>query len=348
SDENESRITVSNSAGHQLANVSLKMIQSSDHVYAQRWNYPPVFLLPRDEWVSGLTHGRATYRDREIMALDPDHAIRLDVTYDDRHTVCERRHSKDDWRMLQPVGGPADESTVESLLNAVSPLRAKGYARSPTDKRQKYGLDAPWMELRITCNDRAGDKQRSGKDQIHVLSIGLRREDYPSGYYAMLNHERPIFILSEYFVNRLQSDLASRTIAEVDNLRSVTITTGGETYYFEHDSSEERWQTDGETEPDDELHDALSELRDLLQDFQADRVSDYVISDPAEYGFNDPTMTIEFSDEFTGGKKIIVGDALSDEQRYVRSSVTGFATVVSSEAGRIIRELKTALSAGQD
>ncbi len=353
-------VRIQNASDQPLARCSFGKSNARGHTNVQRWGYPSVLTVPTKNWVSALKRGRRALQDHRVASISPEQIRRIELTYGKNNFVCERDDADSRWNLIHPVSGPADDPTISSLLESLSPLRTRGYASFSAQNVDRYGLDDPSLQLRITSvpesaethprsarpdNDR-DDAPTPTDQQTFGLRVGTFHEKYPSGYYATwgkIEGARRVFILPDDIVQQLRSDLASKQIARVKKLRSLTITAGGQSVRLDHNPADNAWRTREGLELKGRTKEKLSRLAQLMKNFRARKVADCVISDAAEYGFDDPVMRIQFSDEFTSGKKLILGKALPDGSRYVRSPATGYAAVISPANAKTLITIQTTL-----
>jgi hypothetical protein len=95
------------------------------------------------------------------------------VRWKDGHVVLAREDGA--WRLREPIEGPADPSTVQTLLSNLSFLRASGFADHPLPDSES-GLDHPELVVELTLAPAAegGEKRRASLAMGKLLPGGDR------------------------------------------------------------------------------------------------------------------------------------------------------------------------------
>jgi hypothetical protein len=106
-------------------------------------------------------------REKRILRFDAGAAQRVTLRWPGGHVALAR--GPDGWKLEDPIAGPADETTVEELLNDLSFLRASGFVDAPTPE-QAGTLATPELEVEL-----AVDPEEKGKEPRRLLlAIGGR------------------------------------------------------------------------------------------------------------------------------------------------------------------------------
>ncbi|MFI5216426.1 MAG: DUF4340 domain-containing protein [Candidatus Limnocylindria bacterium] len=118
--------------------------------------------------VNALGKSLDELREKRILRFDAGGARRVTVSWQGGHVVLARGDDKS-WKLEEPMVGPADETTVEGLLNDLSFLRASGFVDAP-DPEQEKALAAPELEveLMVTSVEKGEELRRL------TLAIGAR------------------------------------------------------------------------------------------------------------------------------------------------------------------------------
>ena len=94
-----------------------------------------------------LERGLDDLRDRRVLNFDRASIDGIDARWPGGHVKLQRGESG--WRLVEPVDGPADDTTVDTLLSNLSYLRADSFddvVRPDT----KTGLDRPALEVTLS------------------------------------------------------------------------------------------------------------------------------------------------------------------------------------------------------
>jgi len=117
--------------------------------------------------VNALTKSLDELRDKRVLRFDVGSVERATLRWPAAHVVLSRGEAG--WRLEEPLVGPADATTVESLLNDLSFLRASGFVDAPTPAEQR-AFEHPELEVELTLKAEA-----EGKEAGRVLlTIGAR------------------------------------------------------------------------------------------------------------------------------------------------------------------------------
>jgi hypothetical protein len=99
-------------------------------------------------------------RDKRVSHFDTAAVDRVEVRWRGGGRVVLAR-AGEGWRLLEPIEGPADSTTVESLLTDLSFLRATGFVDAPPPDAE-VGLDDP--EFAVTLTGATADAADGGAE----------------------------------------------------------------------------------------------------------------------------------------------------------------------------------------
>jgi hypothetical protein len=112
----------------------------------------PVFMLGAKD-VLDFSKTTTDLRDKSVVAsFDLKEVKRVRVTVGGKAMLLERR-GDDEWRVLEPVKGPAKEGKVTSLLLTLRSLRWKEIAAADGAAAARFGLDKPEVEVTVLKAD---------------------------------------------------------------------------------------------------------------------------------------------------------------------------------------------------
>ena len=313
--------------------------QSDGTLYAQRPGFAPVLSFPAEEYIQNLLTGRLALLNRMVLQEPETRALKVDLSYDDRNFVCERKSANSPWRLLEPVETDVDTATLDEILFDFEKLQAKTFAaESPTDLA-KFGLAEPAVSISVTYapEEESGDEQKkaSGDSQrapyTRTLMIGERSEGQPAGYYATLQSSDRVFVVQDSVVKNLRVNLASRIVSAAKELRELKFVYDGKSRTFEYDSENKKWTGSNGQELPHDLAAKVKKAATLLSNFRADRIVNFVLKSRAQYGFDNPYLTVEIAEETTTGKKVVVGKSAPDGGRFVTGPATGFVLAADDQ-----------------
>jgi hypothetical protein len=149
--------------------------------------------------VTALAKTLDELRDKRVVDFAPDAVESIAVRWQGGHVALAREGSA--WKLREPLAGPADETTVQALLQSLSLLRASGFSDAPLPDSQS-GLDRPEVAVELGLAPAAegaeprrvelamgkllpsGDRAvRAGKDTLFLVS-GSRIDDVPRSVVA--------------------------------------------------------------------------------------------------------------------------------------------------------------------
>ena len=107
--------------------------------------------------VNALTKSLDELREKRILRFDVGSVEGITLRWPAGHLVLSR--SDAGWRLAEPLAGPADETTVDELLNDLSFLRASGFVDAPTPAQER-ALEPPELAVELTL--KAGEQGRGG------------------------------------------------------------------------------------------------------------------------------------------------------------------------------------------
>ncbi|MFO7870838.1 MAG: DUF4340 domain-containing protein [Kiritimatiellia bacterium] len=135
------------------------------------------------------------YRDKTMLALSAENIRRITLIKCGKEETITRDDSGD-WK--SPEGaGPVDTEAVESILFAVSNLRASKFEAYAPENRAPYGLAEPHLTLTLGLSGSEGIQKS--------VMIGFRSPG--EGIYAMVKGADVIFVLRKAAVDMLTRDL---------------------------------------------------------------------------------------------------------------------------------------------
>lgn len=105
-----------------------------------------VVAVVREEEAAQLLSPPAAYQDRSVMRFQQDRANKIEVTRKEGPKVLLEKAGTQ-WSLAQPVQAKADADAVRNILQDLSSLRAKRVVDA--GKKEKYGLDAPEVQLAV-------------------------------------------------------------------------------------------------------------------------------------------------------------------------------------------------------
>ncbi len=113
--------------------------------FACRAGQSEVRLLPK-ETADSLRKGLNDWRDKSLLDLRREKAVRFSLTYPDRRLLLEK--GAGGWRMKEPLEAAAGTGEVEQALSALS-ISVDTFVSELVQDFSPYGLDKPRLEVRV-------------------------------------------------------------------------------------------------------------------------------------------------------------------------------------------------------
>lgn len=168
-----------------------------------------------------------------ILKLDENSITKLELKSKDAPSILLTK-SGSDWMITEPKPFAADQSTVSSLLSAISSLNSDRLVEDKGADLQRYGLASPSFELDVTEKD--NNTQR--------LLLG---DSTPagSGVYAALVGDPRIFTIAEYHKTALDKnliDLRDKRLLTVSPDKVARLEIAGKNGEIEFGHNKDEWQ----------------------------------------------------------------------------------------------------------
>jgi len=172
--------------------------EGAQTVYAQ-FEGDPTVLEIRPGFLATATFSLTDpygFRDRTVLALDPELVNRLSLVRAGKEQVVSREDAGP-WQVVEPEGAQAVSEAIDGTLFLAA--HAQALRAEPFDlKRQaEYGLAKPTATLTFGLAGEAGIQKS--------LVIGARSGE--DGWYTMLQGQDVVFVLPDATGQRLMSDL---------------------------------------------------------------------------------------------------------------------------------------------
>ena len=288
---------------------------SKTGVYVRNESDNSVAVVPASA-VEPLKARPVSFRTRDILMVDSSYITRIEIVRGGEARVVEKAEL--DWRMLSPVEGKAEFPAVESILADLSALRGRRVVAS-ADQAAEYGLGDAAMRVTITVTPPAPPAAEDAtpvvpSPQIHVLRI-VRHGGL---VYGMKEGAAIICEIDAKVLNDLEAELLNTDVLAVDPslVRSIRYD-GHQEFAFEW--KDDAWKLVGEaTFPTDRAK--ITALLDTLRDLRATKYIRYSGASPADFGLDQPAITITATDEAAREHKLMISGRIAAEGgRYASS-----------------------------
>jgi len=339
-DDERITVTLSDEDDETIARIAFGQAPDADTVYALRPGYPPVLLVPQERYFDAFRRGRLAFLDREILSEPSEQAVRVNLSHEGGDFVCTRESAGADWKLQEPVSGPADQWAARMIVDTFGHLRVGAFVASEAEDLTPYGLDQPQVTATVTYREPVSGGGKKAEERTRTLRIGAETSNLAEGSYARLDGDARIFVLPGYKVEQFRASLASKIICRVSDLTGFTVRRGDDVARFVKDEDTGGWAGEDGAQVRDPLAAAVEETAMLLEEFEADRVADYVEKSPSLYGFDAAYLTVELETETARGKTVTIGKA-ADGGRWAKGPATDFVLVVTDDQVKRLERVLT-------
>ena len=224
-----------------------------------------------------------------ILKLDENSITRLELKKKDAPPILLTKTGSD-WKISEPNAIAADQTTVSSMLSAISSLDSERLVEDKSSNLERYGLASPAFELAVTEKD----------NKTQRLLLG---DETPtgSGVYATLAGDPRVFTIAQYHKTSLDkslNDLRDKRLLTVSPDKVSRLEIAGKSGEIEFGHNKDEWQI---LKPKPMRADtfAVSELVRKLTDARMDLSTSEKTARETESAFakDTPVATVKLTDE---------------------------------------------------
>jgi hypothetical protein len=201
-----------------------------------------VYTVPT--WrLNSLRKSLLDLRDRRVLVFDRDAVERIEASWPGGGVALEKGEDGD-WRLTEPIEGPADQATVDSLLSDLSFLRAEGFVDDPPPDAEA-GLDPPAfaLDLHTKGADEEGKPLHFALGSVLDGKLRLARGAQPVLY--QVSEERLADFPRKLVAYRFK-ELARFVASEARSFELVLRSTSGEEETLRGQRDDGGWKTEPE------------------------------------------------------------------------------------------------------
>jgi hypothetical protein len=190
-------------------------------VYLRRNTEKPVYAADGSV-KSALEKSTFELRDKNVLAVDEPKLKQIEFKSKSNRYLLE--HEGNSWKLISPKSGPADTSTVTSMLSTFKNERALAFLTDSPAKRKRVGLNAPAAEVNFTDNSGEKIMVRLSKAKIDGAEKAFALRE--SGKEALLA-EVPVAALT--MLDKSQLDLRDKSVLSFnrEQVARITLSAGG-------------------------------------------------------------------------------------------------------------------------
>lgn len=201
-----------------------------ENIFVQRAEEPNITLFPRSS-LELLNTSSIYFRNRQLIDESEDVLAHFEIQ---RGGVTEKLTKEDDekWMIHHPIKLRADGEVVGDFSNRLSNLEAIRFVEDIPNS--SHGLKTPTMVITAqysghTHHSEDINTDKNGKktsaERSYSLRIGRQAE---GGYFAQLNSDKAVFIVSDTLVELVSSPMIDRSMlsTQKDQIQKVKIVKG--------------------------------------------------------------------------------------------------------------------------
>ena len=250
-----------------------------------------------------------------VVDLETDDIRALTVERPGHDTIMVVRGEDGEWKFAPPLTMPVNESSVNLLLNNLTPMNSDRVVEEEVADWRPYGVEGDAWLLRVDVTAKKEDEE----EKTYRVIFG---NDTPtgSGVFARLDGDPRLFTVFNYIKSGFEKeifDLREKKLLKVDQdkISRVTVDVGRRSIEFGK-SGDADWQI---LKPKPLRADNFS-VGDLARStYNAEMVSVLEEGEPTgKYSFRRPFATVEVVDEAGAHTLTIAKDA--DDKYYAKSS----------------------------
>lgn len=199
-DKPQIRVDITTPSGTQSLLVGNSFKRGEEELfYAKNTAWPHVFTILRTVY-DQLNQDTDSYRERYLYDFDQVAARRLEILGPAGQLTLALRG--EDWFMAGSPEKKMDTVKVDNFLNAIHSLRISSYPDDAPNRYAAYGLDKPWMKIKVTFGE---------KNQEETILYGRKGQKF----FAARQGEASIYELSPAEPDNLESKIQELTAPPV-------------------------------------------------------------------------------------------------------------------------------------
>ena len=304
-------------------------------VYAKEESEAHIFLIESSA-LDDLTKSTTDLRDRSMIKFDTETVSAIQLQPNDSGSAIHCAKRDNTWHVVHPVEAKADAQEIETLLSGlrilkVSTFEADGADANVPTRLEKYGLDTPRIQARITDTS-----------NTYTLNIGsaVTAETGTQGqvYVKASAHQDAIYTVSEDVYNLLNKsvfDLRDKRVIDFERTNTIRfeIKQGKETTIGTK-NYDNTWELQTPTEKIKADADAVSDLLFGVDSLEAAAFVEGPNHNFVSYGLVPPSIEVAFTQR--GEEKpavLLIGNRTQDGTVYVKAEQS--AQVVRVKPGLV-------------
>ena len=295
-------------------------------VYVKEKSEAHIFLIESSA-LDDLTKSPTDLRDRSVLKFNPETVSGIQFKHRNAGTAsrssiinCEKREGT--WHVIHPLEAKADAQEIESLLSELRSLKVSTFAADGVDanvptRLEKYGLDAPRIQMKLTDGN-----------TTYAIDIGssIPSENKTHGrvYVKVSVYQDAVYTVAEdiyHFLNKSVFDLRDKRVIDFQRIDTIHIEIKQDTETTvctkNFDSIWELETPTGKIKADTE---AVDDLLFGVDSLEATAFVDDSTRSLASYGLATPSIKVTFTQRGEEEPAVLhIGDYTQDGTVYVKA-----------------------------
>ncbi|RPI26145.1 MAG: DUF4340 domain-containing protein [Acidobacteria bacterium] len=228
----------------------------------------------------------AKEKEEKLVSLERDKVNEIEIRRPGSEPILLKK-SGNDWSLRKPIETPADSSTVDSLLSAVTSARIDRKLEQGAKDAGKYGLSDPRIRLLL----------KADKEQANVL---LGADDFTGNQvYVQLQGKPDVYLTSDFLFTSADKELKdwrNRKVLLFDRNQAQNIEINRGSDQIKLKKQGEKWVLE---QPIQETADegAVNSLLSTLESAEAQKFVSEQPDDLKTYGLDQPVATVRIREQ---------------------------------------------------
>jgi hypothetical protein len=224
----------------------------------------------------------ASEKEKKLYQFEQKDVAALTIKAGNDEFVLQK--DKDAWKMVKPIEGKADKSTVDSVASDFASAKIDRTIEEPNIDWKKYGLDPPAVSLSAKLTD--------GK----TYNIDLGEKDFTDfSVFARIPGQSKVLVLPSSLLTSVSKkllDFRDKTVLEFqrDQIKELMVAVKGKEYRFEKNGEDWTIKTPFQSRGD------RSEINSIVSDLDFAKVEEFVDSPESNlknYGLDKPDVRVD-------------------------------------------------------
>lgn len=264
---------------------------------------------------------------KKLIEFEKDAAKRIDYTVNDKNFTFVKK-GENEWGVLPPWNFTPSPSEISSLLNKVKNTETSDIIKDKIESDAKYGFDKPGLKMVVTTDD-------AGKE---VAGFVIGKEKDQDNYFMKRISANFVLSVNKNDIDKFpkeKNDFREKNLVSFnrDDILKIALFDAKKNKTFTRDEKEWILETNGDKSKNP------PNIEGLITDVRSLKVFNFIENqkNDAEYGLNNPKLTIEIESNKKERISLIIGKA--EENNYY-AKLANKSEIVTIEKFRIENIIK--------